>query len=68
MVAVTRLSLRLADAGGWGDTALPLPEGDWADLLVPGRRFSGHARVADVFAELPVALLERTGEAPRTGR
>ncbi|MFE6403822.1 malto-oligosyltrehalose synthase [Streptomyces alboflavus] len=68
VVAVTRLSLRLADAGGWGDTALPLPEGDWADLLVPGRRFSGHARVADVFAELPVALLERTGEAPRTGR
>ncbi|WP_246259223.1 malto-oligosyltrehalose synthase [Streptomyces typhae] len=59
VVAVTRLSLRLADAGGWGDTALPLGGDGWRDLLVPGREFSGDARVAELFAELPVVLLER---------
>ncbi|GGO39246.1 malto-oligosyltrehalose synthase [Streptomyces lasiicapitis] len=58
-VAVTRLSLRLADAGGWADTALPLPDGTWTDLLAPGRKFSGHARVAELFAQLPVVLLEQ---------
>ncbi|MFE1948965.1 malto-oligosyltrehalose synthase [Streptomyces sp. NPDC059524] len=58
-VAVTRLSLRLADAGGWQDTALPLPDGTWAELLGPERRFSGHARAAELFADRPVALLVR---------
>ncbi|MFE0101936.1 malto-oligosyltrehalose synthase [Streptomyces sp. NPDC059009] len=59
LTAVTRLSLRLAEAGGWRDTLLPLPEGRWADLLCPGREFTGHARVAELFAELPVTLLEQ---------
>jgi (1->4)-alpha-D-glucan 1-alpha-D-glucosylmutase len=59
ITAVTRLSLRLAEAGGWRDTRLPLPAGRWADLLSPGREYTGHARVADVFERLPVALLER---------
>ncbi|MGW7259101.1 malto-oligosyltrehalose synthase [Streptomyces sp. NPDC054834] len=62
VTAVTRLPLRLAEAGGWGDTRLPLPPGRWADALDPGREFEGHARVADLFAPLPVALLERVGE------
>ncbi|MFG2498039.1 malto-oligosyltrehalose synthase [Streptomyces sp. NPDC048441] len=57
--AVTRLSLRLADAGGWRTTELELPEGRWVDLLTPGREFTGHARVAELFGELPVVLLER---------
>ncbi|WP_372345433.1 malto-oligosyltrehalose synthase [Streptomyces sp. KL116D] len=57
VVAVTRLSLRLAGAGGWRDTELPLPAGEWSELLVPGRRFSGRVRVAELFAGLPVALL-----------
>ncbi|OAH11087.1 malto-oligosyltrehalose synthase [Streptomyces jeddahensis] len=57
--AVTRLSLRLADAGGWRDTRLPLPEGQWSDLLSRGRSFAGHARVAELFTDLPVALLVR---------
>ncbi|WP_393097231.1 malto-oligosyltrehalose synthase [Streptomyces sp. LN325] len=60
--AVTRLSLRLADEGGWRDTRLALPPGRWADLLAPGREFTGHARAAELFAGLPVALLERVGE------
>ncbi|MFF4016303.1 malto-oligosyltrehalose synthase [Streptomyces sp. NPDC001843] len=63
VTAVTRMSLRLAETGGWGDTRLPLPPGRWADALNPERRFEGHARVAELFTPLPVALLERVGEA-----
>lgn len=59
VAAVTRLSLRLAETGGWRDTELPLPEGRWVDLLAPGREFTGHARVEDLFDRLPVALLVR---------
>ncbi|GGW64295.1 malto-oligosyltrehalose synthase [Streptomyces lucensis JCM 4490] len=63
VTAVTRLSLRLAQAGGWHGTRLPLPPGRWTDVLTPGREFTGDARVEDLFDRLPVALLERTGEA-----
>ncbi|MER6732287.1 malto-oligosyltrehalose synthase [Streptomyces puniciscabiei] len=62
VTAVTRLSLRLAEAGGWRDTRLALPPGRWADVLTDGREFTGHARVADLFGRLPVALLERVAE------
>ncbi|MFE9439910.1 malto-oligosyltrehalose synthase [Streptomyces sp. NPDC006602] len=61
LTAVTRLSLRLAEAGGWRDTLLPLPPGRWADVLVPEREFTGHALLEELFEGLPVALLERTG-------
>ncbi|MFF7888014.1 malto-oligosyltrehalose synthase [Streptomyces sp. NPDC020794] len=57
--AVTRLSLRLAEAGGWRDTRLALPEGRWTDVLDPEREFTGHTRVAELFEPLPVVLLER---------
>lgn len=59
IAAVTRLSLRLAEAGGWRSTELELPEGRWADLLTRGREFTGHVRVEELFGELPVVLLER---------
>ncbi|WP_206306220.1 malto-oligosyltrehalose synthase [Streptomyces humi] len=59
VTAVTRLSLRLAAAGGWRDTVLPLPPGRWADALAPGREFTGHARVDELFEGRPVVLLER---------
>ncbi|MFJ7899805.1 malto-oligosyltrehalose synthase [Streptomyces sp. NPDC096198] len=63
LTAVTRLSLRLAEAGGWRDTSLTLPPGAWTDVLAPERRFAGTVPVADLFSRLPVALLERaTGE------
>ncbi|MYW19081.1 malto-oligosyltrehalose synthase [Streptomyces sp. SID2955] len=62
VTAVTRLSLRLAEAGGWRDTRLPLPPGRWADVLTGGREFTGHARVADLFDRLPVVLLERVAQ------
>ncbi|MFD7296152.1 malto-oligosyltrehalose synthase [Streptomyces sp. NPDC059897] len=63
VVAATRLSLRLADAGGWRSTRLALPEGEWVDLLAPEARYSGHARVATLFERLPMALLVRTDQA-----
>ncbi|WP_405963019.1 malto-oligosyltrehalose synthase [Streptomyces sp. NBC_00723] len=59
VTAVTRLSLRLAEAGGWRETRLTLPPGTWVDVLAPEREFTGHARVAELFERLPVALLER---------
>ena len=59
LTAVTRLSLPLAEAGGWRDTALPLPAGHWHDLLTADREFTGRVRTADLFAVAPVALLER---------
>ncbi|MEU3784080.1 malto-oligosyltrehalose synthase [Streptomyces sp900129855] len=63
VTAVTRLSLRLAETGGWRETRLTLPPGQWVDVLAeerePARAFTGHARVADLFERLPVALLER---------
>jgi len=61
VTAVTRLSSRLAEAGGWQDTRLPLPPGRWADALAPEREFTEYARVEDLFGRLPVALLERVG-------
>ncbi|MEV0491712.1 malto-oligosyltrehalose synthase [Streptomyces atratus] len=59
VTAVTRLSLRLAGAGGWRGTTLALPgDGPWTDLLTPGREFpGGSVAVAELFADRPVALL-----------
>ncbi|MFE7574121.1 malto-oligosyltrehalose synthase [Streptomyces sp. NPDC057521] len=61
VTAVTRLSLRLAESGGWRGTRLALPDaGVWRDLLTPGREFTGGtAEVAELFADRPVALLVR---------
>ncbi|MDG5806417.1 malto-oligosyltrehalose synthase [Streptomyces ossamyceticus] len=61
VTAVTRLSLRLAGAGGWADTRLALPTGRWADVLGREREFTGEVPVAELFEGLPVALLERVG-------
>ncbi|WP_328667397.1 malto-oligosyltrehalose synthase [Streptomyces sp. NBC_00322] len=60
VTAVTRLSLRLAEAGGWAETELTLPQGRWEDLLAPEREFTGGSvPLAKLFAERPVALLSR---------
>jgi (1->4)-alpha-D-glucan 1-alpha-D-glucosylmutase len=59
LVAVTRWTVRLAETG-WSDTVLPLPEGYWIDLL-SGRRWTGTAPAVNLFADLPVVLLERNG-------
>ncbi|MFI6054071.1 malto-oligosyltrehalose synthase [Streptomyces violascens] len=59
VTAVTRLSLRLAEAGGWAGTDLRLPEGRWADVLSPGRLFSRAVALDELFISSPVALLRR---------
>ncbi|MFG2193409.1 malto-oligosyltrehalose synthase [Streptomyces sp. NPDC048639] len=61
VTAVTRLSRRLEESGGWRDTTLALPdEGPWTDLLSRGRTVRGdRVRAADLFTESPVALLVR---------
>ncbi|MFD4273332.1 malto-oligosyltrehalose synthase [Streptomyces cyaneofuscatus] len=66
VVAVTRLSLRLAEDGGWRDTVVELPAGGpWRDALnrEVGREFAGGAVAAgELFGERPVALLRRVRE------
>lgn len=57
LVAVTRWTVRLAESG-WGNTVLPLPEGTWKDTLT-GAIADGPTAAAQLFAELPVVLLER---------
>lgn len=57
LVAVTRWSIRLSETG-WGATTLTLPEGNWVDRIT-GRRHEGAAAATELFAELPVTLLER---------
>ncbi|HUO39889.1 MAG TPA: malto-oligosyltrehalose synthase [Mycobacterium sp.] len=57
LVAVSRWTVRLAETG-WKDTLLVLPDGSWTDRLT-GRDWTGSVLVADLFGELPVALLER---------
>jgi (1->4)-alpha-D-glucan 1-alpha-D-glucosylmutase len=57
LTAVTRHTVRLAETG-WGDTVLALPDGVWTDRI-SGGRFSGSVPATELFADLPVALLER---------
>ncbi|MFE5946005.1 malto-oligosyltrehalose synthase [Streptomyces sp. NPDC056480] len=63
ITAVTRLPLRLWEAGGWQDTELVLPDGRWGDVLDGVREFTGgpatELKLAELFAERPVALLAR---------
>ena len=62
-VVATRLPLTLSDAGGWGDTVLPLPSGpgEWTDLLT-GRTLAPErmdglttAHLSEVLDHYPVA-------------
>ncbi|ORA20702.1 malto-oligosyltrehalose synthase [Mycobacterium arosiense] len=57
VVAVTRWTVRLAEKG-WGNTVLPLPDGTWKDALT-GAIADGPTSAAQLFADLPVTLLER---------
>ncbi|RWA17496.1 maltooligosyl trehalose synthase [Mycolicibacterium elephantis DSM 44368] len=57
LTAVTRHTVRLSETG-WADTSLTLPPGMWTDRLTGGRH-AGTVLVAELFADLPVALLER---------
>lgn len=57
VVAVTRWTVALAETG-WGNTVLPLPDGTWKDALT-GVIADGPTSAAQLFADLPVVLLER---------
>ncbi|MEQ3552340.1 malto-oligosyltrehalose synthase [Pseudonocardia nematodicida] len=62
LVAVaTRLPDGLAERGGWGDTALPLPGGatDWHDMIANEPVASPAPKLGDLLARYPVALLVR---------
>ncbi len=58
----TRWPTTLASRGGWGDATLHLPPGTWTDAL-SGATVTGAVPVADLLAELPVALLLRAATA-----
>ncbi|MEI6252724.1 MAG: malto-oligosyltrehalose synthase [Mycobacteriaceae bacterium] len=58
LVAVSRWTLHLAEIG-WGATSLELPLGTWRDRIT-GVHHHGPTPAAELFGELPVALLERT--------
>ena len=58
ITVVTRLPVGLQARGGWADTSLELPSGTWVDQ-VGGGRFSGVVLLAELLADLPVALLAR---------
>jgi (1->4)-alpha-D-glucan 1-alpha-D-glucosylmutase len=58
LVTVSRWTVHL-EQSGWGDTVIPIPEGSWTDTLT-GSMANGSVAAAELFADLPVALLERT--------
>ncbi len=59
LAVVTRLPVGLVAAGGWRDTVLHLPPGDWRDWLTDRPAGSGHVAVADLLEVYPVAMLVR---------
>jgi (1->4)-alpha-D-glucan 1-alpha-D-glucosylmutase len=59
LAVATRLPVGLAAAGGWRDTVLHLPPGDWRDALTDRSFGAGPVPVADLLVTYPVALLTR---------
>ena len=57
LVAVSRWTVRLSETG-WADTVIEVPDGSWT-VRVSSTRFTGKISAAELFADLPVALLER---------
>ena len=57
VTVVTRLPVGLAEQGGWADTTLELPAGEWVNVLGGSGSRRQRVRLADLMADLPVALL-----------
>ncbi|MFT4306041.1 MAG: malto-oligosyltrehalose synthase, partial [Microbacterium sp.] len=57
IAVATRLPVGLERAGGWRDTAVPLPAGRWRDELTGAVFAAGSAPLAALLARYPVALL-----------
>jgi (1->4)-alpha-D-glucan 1-alpha-D-glucosylmutase len=62
VTVVPRLILRLARRGGWGDTTVTLPDGEWCDELGDSSRvWSGGMALGELLHGFPVALLIKVG-------
>lgn len=59
----TRLSLRLAEHGGWKSTTVTLPEGRLVDVLTGRELQGGEVRLAALLEQYPVAVLTRPDDA-----
>jgi (1->4)-alpha-D-glucan 1-alpha-D-glucosylmutase len=59
VTVATRLPAALQRLGGWGDSTVVLPSGQWKNVLT-GREVAGAARIDDLLTDLPVALLVRS--------
>ena len=59
ITVATRLPVGLAARGGWGDTRIELPAGNWQNRLSGPDvdAVSGTVRLSELLADLPVALL-----------
>ena len=57
VTVATRLPARLAAAGGWADTVLPLPGGRWRDMLTGTTHAGPRPLMTAVAKRYPVALL-----------
>ena len=60
VVTVAPIRALHTERSGWGDDAVQLPDGTWEDVLT-GRARSGHVPLADLLADVPVAVLRRVG-------
>jgi (1->4)-alpha-D-glucan 1-alpha-D-glucosylmutase len=60
-VVVPRLVIRLARDGGWRETEVALPEGDWTNELTGEKASGGWVAMDAVLGRFPVALLTRGG-------
>ncbi|HEY4569867.1 MAG TPA: malto-oligosyltrehalose synthase, partial [Kribbella sp.] len=56
----TRLPAALQRLGGWGDSTVVLPSGQWKNVLTGREVGSGAARIDELLQDLPVALLVRS--------
>jgi (1->4)-alpha-D-glucan 1-alpha-D-glucosylmutase len=57
IVVAARFTARLEREGGWRDTTLALPEGDWIDALSGVEHAPGDVPLAELLRDLPGALL-----------
>jgi len=62
VVVVTRLPYGLEQKGGWGDTSIELPEGEWRAAFGGSDELNQRSvAVGDLLTDLPAALLVKEG-------
>ncbi|WP_433165199.1 malto-oligosyltrehalose synthase [Kribbella sp. CA-247076] len=60
ITVATRLPAALHRLGGWGESTVVLPSGEWKNVLTGRVVGSGAARIHELLEDLPVALLVRS--------